>query len=809
MARRRSTRSRALLIGATAAIGGAAFVGTASVVRAEEPARTGVVAAVSVEAADVGASPAISGDGRLVVFVGTPPTADGRSSTVYLRDRSTGVTSELTVPSPATPIGDSLAPVISDDGCVVAVVTQIAYDLFRDDNRGARWDVYSTVLPDCEGRPGEWQLVSTAGTTARGDVDPSDRPAISASGAVIAYTHVHTDVPQPSEGRPITAIDVVDLTIPLGDPARTHPAAGLPVEPPRTTYRYRGQSQPSLSSDGRHVAFRSDTTANDVLPSWGAGPTAGQYATTQVFVWDRQAPTPAEAVRLVSAGAAAPNGDAAEPVLSADGRIVAFSSASTNLIDGAVMPPCAQSCPTQVYVLDRDPDADGVFDEDPPPAGLSLVSRDPVASAPDAGFVAGTGASSQPTVSADGSLIAFVTQATNLLPVRALGGGNADQGEIVVADRATGALRRASTAADGVTPAAALNAHPDISETGRVIVFDTAAPQITGDVGTGTRRIAAVTHEPRITMAALDVGTVAPGYTGEEWYTSVANAGPTSFLPSTVVSSSPEFTVTGGTCLTAGSVPPGGSCTVTVVFAPTQGGPRDGTLTVAEEGFGALSISAEVRGSGGEPSLVGDPSGYDFGNPVVGTPGGATAIGITNVGLAPAVIGDISITGVNPEDFTVTDDRCRRRTVNPGSTCTVEVSFTPTDDGPRSASLLVSTTGAHQYTAVVLGGAGHYEPQLTMANPVVRTGSRLDVGGAGFPPNAAVTIAWADGIGQSATATTADDGSFATQIVIPRGERTGERVLVASVSADITTTGVVRVVRADARGPASAAWPGR
>lgn len=818
MARRRMNRSRTLLLGVTAVVGGVGSIGATAEVRAEGPVPATAAIGPLVEVADVGSSPSISGDGRFVVFVSAPPAADGRASTVSLRDRSTGTTTELTVPSASTPLGDSVRPVISDDGCVVAVVTQMAYDVFRDDNRLARWDVYRTVLPGCEGTPG-WELVSTTGTSARGDVDATVRPAISASGAVIAYTRLHTGVPQPTEGPLVTAVDVVDLTVPLGDPARTQPAAGMPVEAPRTTYRYRGQSQPSVSADGRHVAFVSDTTANDVLPSWGAGPAAGGFATTNVFVWDREAQTPATAVRLVSAGAtpaegstagATPaNGSSSDPALSADGRVVAFSSTATNFVDGVVLPPCADVCPAQVYALDRDPDDDGTFDADPPAARLTLVSRDPAAAA-DAttAVVAGAGSSIQPALSSDGSLIAFVTQASNLLPIRSVGGGSVGQGEIVVAERLTGRLRRASVASDGLTPAAALSARPDLSETGRVVVFDTAAPQLVGGGAEG-RRIVSVTTAPTASMAALDLGTVAPGYVSEEWYTSVVNEGPTSFLPSTAVSTNPEFEVTGGTCLTGGSVPPGGSCTVTMTFSPTAGGPRDSVVTVAEEGFGALSIAAEVRGAGGEPALVGEPNGYDFGDPVVGTPGGSTAIGVKNVGLAPAVIGAVTIQGLNPDDFTITDDRCGRRTLNPGGSCAVEVSFTPAAAGHRSATLVVATTVADQYTGVVLGGAGHYEPQLAVPEPIVQAGSMLTVGGSGFPAQTPVNVTWADGIGPTVVVTTDPEGSFQLALPVPRGERAGDRVLVAAVSADLSAATPVRVVRTGSRGPASANWPGR
>ncbi|MEZ5249813.1 MAG: hypothetical protein R2713_11550 [Ilumatobacteraceae bacterium] len=76
-----------------------------------------------------------------------------RSHEHHLAPRHLGVRrphEELTPLRSEFVAGDSVRPAISGDGCVVAFVTEIAYDLFRDDDTGARWDVYRTVLPACE-----------------------------------------------------------------------------------------------------------------------------------------------------------------------------------------------------------------------------------------------------------------------------------------------------------------------------------------------------------------------------------------------------------------------------------------------------------------------------------------------------------------------------------------------------------------------------------------------------------------------------------------------------------------------------------
>jgi len=166
-------------------------------------------------------TPSVSADGRLVVFAGRPlDAADTRTSTTFIQDRAAGTVAELTSLADGVRPGNSVWPVISADGCNVAVITEAPYDLFRDDDQGDRWDVYTQRLVECGGEPGEWDLVSTTRgsgfeSSAADNVSPLFRPAISGEGAVIAYTHRFSIV-----APELTAVTVVDLTIPLGEPGR-------------------------------------------------------------------------------------------------------------------------------------------------------------------------------------------------------------------------------------------------------------------------------------------------------------------------------------------------------------------------------------------------------------------------------------------------------------------------------------------------------------------------------------------------------------------------------------------------------------
>jgi len=117
---------------------------------AEQRASARIVAAsvpVSIVTGSPSKTPTVSGNGRFVVYTAAPGANDGRTSSVWLDDRQTNTQVELTLPKDGVRLGDSVNPVISADGCVVVVTTEMGYDLFRDDDHGSRWDVYREILP--------------------------------------------------------------------------------------------------------------------------------------------------------------------------------------------------------------------------------------------------------------------------------------------------------------------------------------------------------------------------------------------------------------------------------------------------------------------------------------------------------------------------------------------------------------------------------------------------------------------------------------------------------------------------------------
>ncbi len=173
---------------------------------------------------------------------------------------------------------------------------------------------------------------------------PDETPTISGSGTVVAYTRAFSAT---TADAGVLGVAVVDRTVPLGQQGRTQPVAGSPAAAPSTTFRYHGLHEPAVSDDGRFVAFTADADAAAPVPVWSSGDVAGGYATSQVYVWDRQGSGAAAVSRVSSPAATVANGDGGHPAISHDGRFVAFESTATNLVAGAVLPACtAPAVPT-------------------------------------------------------------------------------------------------------------------------------------------------------------------------------------------------------------------------------------------------------------------------------------------------------------------------------------------------------------------------------------------------------------------------------------------------------------------------------
>jgi Tol biopolymer transport system component len=370
--------------------------------------------------------PAISDDGRFVAFVSAVANripGDNRVTTdIYVRDRRTGETALVSVaPDGAPADGSSSSPSISADGRLVAFVSD-AGNLVPGDNNG-QLDVFVR----------DWQAGRTELMSARPGGAPGNgasfSPAISDDGSVVAFASRASNlVTGDSNG-------VVDLFVRDRHTRTTElVSAGASGEPAN------GWSEsPAISHDGQVIAFAS--AASNLVP----GDTNG---VVDLFARDRRTKT-TELVSLSAEGEPA-NGGSAFPAISRDGQLVAFVSLADNLVTGDV------NRAEDAFVRDRQAKT----------TQLASVT---------AGGAVPVGASVAVSMSDDGRLIAFQSGADNLVA-----GDLNGEPDIFVRDRQTGTTERVSVTPGGEA-ARGWSGEPSISGDGRVVAFASDADNLVAE----------------------------------------------------------------------------------------------------------------------------------------------------------------------------------------------------------------------------------------------------------------------------------------------------------------------------------------
>lgn len=193
---------------------------------------------------------------------------------------------------------------------------------------------------------------------------------------------------------------------------------------------------PYLSGDGRFVAF--DSNASNLVANDNNG-------SRDVFVHDRQTGITTR-VSLDSSGVEG-NDESFDPIISPDGRFVAFTSDASNLVANDT------NGVGDVFVHDRE---------------TGTTTRVSV----DSGGVEGNFVSAFPSMSADGRLIAFRSLADNLV-------ANDTNGafDIFVHDRQTGTTTRVSVDSAGVE-ADSDSEEANFSADGRFVAFESDATNL-------------------------------------------------------------------------------------------------------------------------------------------------------------------------------------------------------------------------------------------------------------------------------------------------------------------------------------------
>ncbi len=137
-----------------------------------------------------------------------------------------------------------------------------------------------------------------------------------------------------------------------------------------------------------------------------------------------------------------------------------------------------------------------------------------------------------------------------------------------------------------------------------------------------------------------------------------------------------------------------------------------------------VAVVVVPLGGAAGPDVTFNPGSLTFGNRPVGTTADAQAVQLTNTSAAPLAISTVHIDGANAGDFAqslacpVSPD-----TLAVGASCTIYVSFTPHDAGPRSATLSIGDNAASSPQTVPLSGTGVLAPKASLAPAALAFGT--------------------------------------------------------------------------------------
>ncbi|MFO1036722.1 MAG: hypothetical protein U1E45_07750 [Geminicoccaceae bacterium] len=369
----------------------------------------------------VGHGLGLSATGRYAVFessatnLATAPI--GKYFDVYVRDRNDG-TNQLVSRTwnGRRPDGSSGDGIITPDGRFVAFAST-STNLVRGDTNFLG-DIFVRNL-----RTGKTERVSVASDGHEGNGE-SYGPSISADGRFVAFYSIASNlVSGDTNGGTDTFVHDrqtgTTVRVDLG-PGRAQSNGG------HDSFAWQ---RTVMSADGRFVGFISSAT--NLVPNDTNG-------VVDVFVRDRLRGT----TELISRGAGnRADGESFVPSISANGRFVAFMSRATNLVRGDT------NGYYDIFVRDR----------------LTQTTR---RVSVGAGGVQANGFCGDPFISADGQVVAYQSDATNLVA-----GDRNGLIDIFVSATSGGKTERVSVTANGQEANDESTGQPALSARGRIVLF--------------------------------------------------------------------------------------------------------------------------------------------------------------------------------------------------------------------------------------------------------------------------------------------------------------------------------------------------
>jgi len=217
--------------------------------------------------------------------------------------------------------------------------------------------------------------------------------------------------------------------------------------------------------------------------------------------------------------------------------------------------------------------------------------------------------------------------------------------------------------------------------------------------GTGTQPVAS------LSPTTWDFGQVQLGSSSASKTFTFSNTGNSSLQLNSVTIDNSDFVIGTNTC---GPLPKviaaSGSCAVNVTFHPSATGDLSAALKFTPAAP-ALAVTASLSGTGTKPVASLSPMAWYFGQVHIGSASASKTFTFSNTGNGPLELDGVSMD--NP-DFVIGTNTCGPlpKVIAPGGSCTVDVTFHPSDTGDLIASLLFTSAAPAQTIGAGIDGIG-------------------------------------------------------------------------------------------------------
>ena len=518
-------------------------------------------------------------------------------------------------------------------------------------------------------------------------------------------------------------------------------------------------SEPSISADGSAVAFTYIPPASGLLVLPCPGP--------RILLWHRA--TGATSVASLKTDGTL-DCNATAPSVSGDGRSVAYV--------GVVFPS-----------FDPGPGVAQIFVRDTV-AGTTTIATPGLAG----GNAQGDAGSRNPSISADGSVVAFESDASNLVA------GDANQQTDVFARTLPNGPTELISAGSGAAADGASVA-PAVSANGSVVAFESVAHNLVPGVSPTARNVYVRDRSAGTTTLVSALANGGPEHARQR------PIGDQRRRPHRRLRLAPARSRRPGQRDPRRLGDP----------AQARRGLRRGTSSSGETiriseargggPAGLVNVSPTVGGNGryvafasNSPNLVRNdanqfadiflrelppvptiaPNPVDFGARALGEAGPPIAAIVTNSGWSALQVGAVTRTGPAAADFTIAFNGCDKRTLGRGESCPITITFAPGGSGDRVALLQVDHNGLKPPLTTALHGSAS-KARVEIKPPVGRPGIVAIVTGSGFPPSTKITLKWSKGItGTMPPIVTDAKGAFRVQMLVFRNDVIGPRDLVVA-----------------------------